>query len=200
MNKSIKLIERLEMFGWYEGRNITDQLTESKMIAIFPQNVLDIFYEYGSLKLESNAVFIDGRSFITEKLHFDTSVFFDVKVHTYFLTNLFKGGDRINFAIDSDDSYYYSTLIGKQLFCVANTLTGQGLFADSLGNIYKITDIPELCWVAENIVPALEKILLHNSIDDILILDESKILWKSKATKKKTYYPPLNIELNGNPW
>lgn len=111
--------------------------------------------------------------------------------------NIFDPSENIDIDND-DDEYYYSALIGRQIYFVAKLKENNKLMMDQDGRFYVHTFIPDFFWIANSPIEAFEQILF--GYKNATILHEESLKWIPPSGKEISYQPPLNNKLTKNPW
>ncbi|MBL7816594.1 MAG: SUKH-3 domain-containing protein [Saprospiraceae bacterium] len=195
-----KLFNKLKAAGWFEGRYIHSEKESTSLKEYFPTKILDFFREFGDLALKSDLSYI---SHGTECFYMDMNIYGISMLNSINDNSINEEDDRfnindpINFGEDAQ-YYYYSSLIGTNLFAVAGTKNSLGIYMDEFGNFYEITDITQLIWIANNPIDALEQLLYGTS--DALELNEERLEWMGRINEPLKYNPPINKNLTENPW
>ena len=176
--------------GWYEGRNIVSQLEPTPVYRIVPQSVINFVAEFGSLKINNDKA-LDQVDVV------GADYFNSLEVYNYLKLNSFNSSDRID-TTNENDEYYYSALIGKQIYYVARLKENNNLMMDEDANFYLLTFIPEFIWIANKAEEAIQCILF--GFNAPLLLNEQTLEWIPSLGEKLLYRPPLNNTLQINPW
>jgi hypothetical protein len=176
--------------GWYEGRNTGAQLEDTPVYRIVPQSVISFVTEFGSLKINNDKA-LDQVEVV------GADYFNSLEVYNYIKLNSFNNSDRID-TTNENDEYYYSALIGKQIYFVARLKEGNNLMMDEDANFYILTFIPEFIWIAKKAEVAIHRILF--GFNAPLLLNEQTLKWVPSVGEKLSYDPPLNDTLQSNPW
>jgi hypothetical protein len=183
-------IHVLKDAGWHQGRNIKSKIEDNPLYKLFPKNVQNFFCEFGGLTLHVENKFEIMAIYIN---HFSNP-----KAFEYYDSNTYRINDEIDLGKD-DLTYYYSTLIGLQLYPVAGLIEHNTVLMDENGNFYIIDFIPQLIWISNNTFDALVKIVLGSS--DISILNEHTLTWMAPVGKELNHILPLNpLFRENNPW
>lgn len=191
------LLEKLRLAGWYEGRNIKNEVNSPYNSLIYPSNVLNFFYEFGNLSVQ-NIPPVKSGYWRTPEINLS----FSARTYDYYHNYKIDTPDLYPIQKNTDDSeYYYSVLIGKQLYFVfgadkEDTL----LFMDELNNFYLIHyDIPCISWIGNNALEVLYNIFFGGFPN--LGLNEHILKWERLLSEESDYKPPINKDLNGiNPF
>jgi hypothetical protein len=175
--------------GWYEGRSIKSEIENTPFYKILPPKIQDFYCEFGGLKLhaenmlETMIIYID---------HFSNS-----RIIEYYNLETYKINDEIDFKND-DLEYYYSTLIGTQLYCVGGLIENNTVHMDENGNFYIIDFIPQFTWVSDNAFEALVKTVMGSM--DMYILNEHTMKWMPPRGKELPRPLPITPLYKDNPW
>ena len=189
LHKQNAIKDILKKSGWEENRNISNQIKHTTLYKLYPQVINDFISSFGGLKISKDKfeeISIIGIDFFINSTSFDN-----------YEENIFDPSKNIDTHND-DDEYYYSVLVGKQIYFVAKLKENNKLMMDQDGRFYVHTFIPDFFWIANNPLQAFEKILFGS--DDALILDEENLKWIPPIGKEISYQPPLNNKLTKNPW
>jgi hypothetical protein len=190
-----KLKEHLHKAGWFENRNIAEKISHLPLIGILPKSLQQLFFEFGGLTIQS--IFSNGE--LSQKIQFPDASFYNNPVLIeYYSNKLYTPDKQIDLTLGEDDPhYYFSVILGRSLFAVAN-LDEQGvMLVDEQLNVYEHNFLGDFLWVGKNIEQGLENLLFRSG--EMYILDEVKLTWKPLLDNVD--YPPCNPKLNGvNPW
>jgi hypothetical protein len=176
--------------GWYDGRSIRKNIANTLLYKIFPAKIQDFLSEFGDLKIHAENKI--------ETMTIDTSHMDSKKVFDYHHFNVYKIGDKIDLSEDKSLVYYYSTLIGTQLYPVAELIEQCTVMMDENGNFYIINFLPELISVSNSTSDALTKIIFGSR--GMAILNEDTLEWMPPIGKELEYTLPINPNLKINPW
>ncbi len=190
-----KLKEYLQKAGWFENRTIANKIAHLPLIGILPKSVQQFFFEYGELTIQST--FTNGE--LNQQIRFPDITFFSNPILIeYYSNDLYAINKPIDYSKgENDQHYYFSVILGRPLFAVAN-LDEQGImFVDEQLNVYEQNFLGDFLWVGKNIVQGLENLLFRSG--EMYMLDEAKLKWNPWIDNVD--YPNLNPNLNGvNPW
>lgn len=188
--------------GWYPGRDIRSQFVDKPLTQILPLIVLDAFAEFGDINLRSELLMDQKDISYKEEVLLSTDQFNHQSVLEYYNNYAFHGNESINtnLVIDGQaEAYYYSCLIGTQLYTLSNLLDNATMFMDKYGNVYKKNAIVELIWIAPDLLTGLKEILFGPEM--YLILNEERLEWMGERGASSDFTPPINKNLNGkNPF
>ncbi|MBF7089933.1 SUKH-3 domain-containing protein [Flavobacterium sp. ALJ2] len=188
-SKQNEIIDILKKVGWKETRDISSQIRNIPLYELLPQPVNDFISNFGGLKITKD---------VFEEINIIGIDFFNNSIASeYYEQNTFHPSKDIDIA-NKNDEYYYSVLIGRQIYFIAKLKEGNSLMIDEDGRFYLHTFIPDFFWISNNAIQAFEKILFGS--DDVLILDEENLKWIPPSGKEILYQPPLNNKLTKNPW
>ncbi|MEN2400000.1 SUKH-3 domain-containing protein [Flavobacterium sp. MC2016-06] len=189
-NKQNEIKEILEKSGWQENRDISNQIKNTSLYKLLPQAVTNFISSFGGLKISKDRfeeINIIGIDFFNSPLILES-----------FEENIYDPSKAID-TTNEDDEYYYSALIGKQIYFVAELKEGNNLMMDQDGRFYVHTFIPDFFWIANNPMEAFEQILF--GYKDAIILNEKSLKWTPPIGQELSYYkPPINNKLIKNPW
>lgn len=201
-----RLLEKLSEAGWYKGRKLFDiGQIDPFYCEYYPKNILEFICEFGSLELESDITFTqydDTGSNIGIKLEIKTVSGLDPIsiLQEYPKYNKNDNIDTSRFD-KGDTDYYYSTLIGTNLYYIAHIGRDySGLYMDEYNNIYCITHITDLCFLGNDIFNVFS-MLLHFEKLSYKVLNESKLEWLKSKDDLDAIQLPINESLRlFNPW
>ena len=190
------LLEKLKLAGWYEGRNVKNEVDSPYNSLIYPQNALDFFYEFGNLPIQ-NIPPLDSNLWRCPEMNFSFSA------RTFNHYQYYKDNTPDLFHIDKnfeDLDYYYSVLIGR-LYFIFQGDEDNALYIDELNNFYILSyHIPSISWIGNNAMEVLYNIFFGGM--PYLGLNEDTLEWELGFRSVATdYKPPINKDLNGiNPF
>ncbi|MCM0666538.1 SUKH-3 domain-containing protein [Flavobacterium tyrosinilyticum] len=189
MDKKELFKDALINAGWYEGRNIKNEIENNPLYKILPPKIQDFYCEFGGLTLHAEnsleTMIINIDHFRNEKV---------VECNNF---ETYRINDEIDFEND-DLEYYYSTLIGTQLYYVAGLIENNSVHMDENGNFYIIDFIPQFTWVSDNAFEALTKIVVGSAY--MYIFNEHTMKWMPPAGKELPHPLPINPLFKDNPW
>lgn len=155
---SEKAKEILKKAGWYEGRKIS--IEDLKLpYDDYPQSTISFLQEFGNLEgycEVQNYTSVVNKFFLLPETEID----------------LLEGDNYIP---------YYSSIIGKKLFPIGATDSGNGydICCDVDGRMYKIG---EYCfYIGKNLHEGIENILLMNTLNSLQLDDETGKWWNMKG-------------------
>ena len=128
----------------------------------------------------------------------DTSYLSNKDALDYQSSNIYKLHNKVDLSENRSLNYYYSTLIGIQLYPVAELIEQSNVFMDENGNFYTIDSLPQLSWISNETFDALTKITYGSK--DIPIFNEHKMKWMAPVEKELNHILPVNPILKNNPW
>lgn len=190
----LKIHDDLRNAGWYEGRNISTHFSELPATSLLPRKVMEMLSEFGGLTLD--AFDKDGK--LIQRIEIPTpEEFYSYYDEKRCLTENYFPGHTVDLKKGSeDDVYYYSVLLGVQIYPLADSAEGQ-IYIDEHGNFYELNFLNDFYWVGHDIFHGLEK-LLYGEGSALLLGGGKNIEW---IGEQKEYKPPLNQTLNGiDPW
>lgn len=176
--------------GWYKERSIKSKIKNTILYEIFPKKIQDFLCEFGELTIHAENK-IDTMIIDTEYLN-------NKKAFDYQSSNIYKLHDEIDLSDDRSQNYYYSTLIGIQLYPVAKLIEQSTVFMDENGNFYTIDSLPQLIWISNETFDALTKIIFGSR--DVAIFNEHTLEWMAPLGKELNKILPINPILKNNPW
>lgn len=176
--------------GWHKGRNIGSKIENTILYKMFPKKVQDFLCEFGDLKIHA-----DNK---IQTITISTNHFNNKEVFDYHNDNAYKLNDKIDLTDDRNENYYYSVLIGLQLYPIAKLIEQSTLLMDENGNFYVINFIPELIWISNDTFEALSKITFGSM--DVAIFNEHKMQWMVPAESNFLHTLPVNYIFKENPW
>lgn len=188
-NRQSEIKNILEKAGWEENRNISHQIKDTTLYTLYPQVINDFISSFGGLKLSKDnfeEISIIGIDFFINSTSFDN-----------YEENIFDPSKNIDTG-NEDDEYYYSALIGRQIYFVAKLKENNKLMMDQDGRFYVHTFIPDFFWIANSPMKAFEQIFF--GYKNATILHEESLQWIPPNGKEISYQPPLNNKLTKNPW
>lgn len=159
-----KILARLLEAGWFEGRNVLEELEFPN--ENYPINIKTFLQEYGLLKIQDVEYQNKYQKYIP----------------SFFETNPMIGDGHY----DSDGDFtYYSSILGKEIYNLGYySPDGYYICCDAKDRVYKIG---EYCfYVGKNLHEGIENILLMNTLQS-LQLDEDTGKWWNMEGK----YVPL---------
>lgn len=187
MNNNLTIV--LNEAGWYKNRTIKTQIENTILYKIFPKKVQDFLCEFGNLIIHAEDKL--------ETINTDTSYLNDTTLYNYYL-NSYQLDKKIDLTKNNDLEYYYSTLIGFQLYPVADLIEQSIVLMDENGNFYVIDSLPQLIWISDETFDALAKITFGTR--DIAIFNEHNLEWMAPIEKELNRALPINPILKKNPW
>ncbi len=190
----LKIHDDLRNAGWYEGRNICTHFSELPATSLLPREVMKILSEFGGLTLESFGK--DGK--LIQKIEIPTpEEFYSYYDEKRCLTENYFPGHPVDLKKGSvDNVYYYSVLLGVQIYPLAHSAEGQ-IYIDEHGNLYELNFLNDFYWVGNDIIHGLER-LIHGNGPALLLGGQTKTEW---IGPHQDFMPPLNEALNGiDPW
>ncbi|MDW8851245.1 SUKH-3 domain-containing protein [Flavobacterium sp. MMLR14_040] len=176
--------------GWYKGRTIKSKIENTILYEILPKKIQNFLCEFGELKIHAEnriATMIIDTGYLDNKKAFD-----------YQFSNIYKLDDEIDLSDDRSQNYYYSTLIGTQLYPVAKLIEQSEVLMDENGNFYIIDSLPQLIWISNETFNALIKIIFGSG--DVAIFNEHSMEWMTPLGKELNQNLPINPILKNNPW
>ena len=176
--------------GWYKGRSIKSKIENTVLYKILPTKIQDFFCEFGELTIHAENKI--------ETMIIDIEYLNNKKAFDYQSSNIYKLHDVIDLSDDRSQNYYYSTLIGTQLYPVAELIEQSSVMMDEHGNFYIIDSLPQLIWISNKTFDALNKITF--GLRDIAIFNEHTLEWMIQVGKKLEIILPVNPILKKNPW
>ncbi|MFH6989455.1 SUKH-3 domain-containing protein [Flavobacterium collinsii] len=176
--------------GWYEERSIKNKIENTIVYELFPKKIQDFLCEFGELTIHAENKI--------ETMTIDIEYLDDKKAFDYQSSNIYKFDDEIDLSEDRSLNYYYSALIGIQLYPVAELIEQSTVMMDEHGNFYIIDSIPQLIWVSNKTSDALAKIIF--GLRDIAIFNEHTLEWMTQKRKELDIILPKNSILKKNPW
>ncbi|MFK7061509.1 SUKH-3 domain-containing protein [Flavobacterium oreochromis] len=186
-----KIMEILYEVGWNEERSIESQIKDTELYKLFPKKVIDFILNFGGLKVGGNNLFEEVS--IVGVDYFNNS-----NVLEYIKENVFSPTEDI-ITSNENDEYYYSVLIGRQVYFVATLKENNTLMMDEDGRFYVHTFIPDFFWIANNPIDAFVQLLIPSN--NSVILNERSLQWLPPIGKELPLYElPLNNRLTKNPW
>lgn len=197
------LDELLSSANWFEGRNVSGQFSDSPLFEILPEKIIAAFSEYGDLKI-SQEVFVNEIEIkLLEFVNLNIErIFRDPKVLEYYKENMFdpkSGIKNDKWSTESDIEFYYSVLIGTQLYFISDMMDSNALYMDASGNVYMITFLNDLVWIDNNFRGAISKLFFGKNESYIFIAP--RMVWNGKDGDIKADFLPVNKYLNEkNPW
>lgn len=176
--------------GWHEGRSIKSKIENALLYQIFPAKIQNFLCEFGELTIHAENKI--------ETIIIDIDHLNNKKVYDYYSLNIYKLHDEIDLTENKDQDYYYSALIGAQLYPVAELIEQSSVMMDEHGNFYIIDSLPQLIWVSNKNFDALNKITF--GLRDIAIFNEHTLEWMTQVGKELEIILPVNPILKKNPW
>jgi hypothetical protein len=187
---NLKIIELLKQSGWYEGRDMSSHIKNSSWISFLPKTVVDFYSSFMDLTICSQTK--------TECLTVDkVEILSNFQIANYYLELKEKLSNEIDTSND-DDGYYYSILLGTQIFSIGMLTDRNILYLDKYGNFYMHTHINTFHWIANSTENAF--CYLFSGGGGSKILDESRLIWVQSKINPIDYIPPINEKLTENPW
>jgi hypothetical protein len=186
----------LKQAGWFENRS-EFIICYDQLVKILPEEVLRFISSYCNLKVQSFSP--DGKVW-QEIEFFPDTVFCDLYLKQGigdFKTDLLEKSDIIRG--NEDEVFYYSQLLGTQLYPVAD-LKEQGLLLiDCNANVYDRNFLPQLNWVGKGFEEGLMNTLFGTK--NYCALDDTNMVWVDRDGKLTDLDLPLNQNLKQiNPW
>ena len=191
------LLEKLKLAGWYEGRNIKNEVDSPYNSLIYPQNVLVFFYEFSNLTFQ-NILPIKSGYWVSSEISFS----FSARTYEHYQYCKTDAPNLFPIRKDTDDiEYYYSVLIGKELyFVLGGDREDTALYMDESNNFYLIHEnIPCINWIGNNALDVFYNLFFGGFPN--LGLNEHILKWDRLLSEESDYKPPINKDLNGiNPF
>jgi hypothetical protein len=182
--------------GWYPGRTI--QLPGNSLIAEqLPIAVKQFIAEFSGLNIRS---YFESNQLIQEIEILTAEDFFNLYTSDEFVSNKFSSELKVDITKgENDETYYYSALIGIQLYPVAHLREQGTLFIDEKNNVYELNFLPQLNWIGNGVLRGIETCLFRNN--EYMALDDINMIWITKDGNPSTLSLPLNEVLDSiNPW
>ncbi|MFK7033408.1 hypothetical protein [Flavobacterium oreochromis] len=184
-NKRIR--DFIEKNGWFESYEKSNELIKStRLIEIMPDAVIDFFSYYAGLKTG------------TLKLDKIEDVVSEENIN-YYLNLIDKGIDEIDKVLgDKNPQYYYSILLGVQIFSIGIFERIDVVYMDKYYNFYIHTELNTFYWIGNSIETAFCYIFWGEGA--VLGLDEESLSWVQSKITPTNHIPPINKKLLENPW
>lgn len=203
-NKNKRLLEKLNDAGWYKGRELFNiNQIDQIYCKYYPKNVLELICEFGGIELESDITFtyydtIDSSREIKTKIKTVSGLDSIPILQKY---PKYNKNDNIDTGRMSETDYYYSTLIGTNLYFIADIGRDySGLYMDEYNNVYCINHITNLIWLGNDIFNVFSS-LLHFEKSSHRELDEMRLEWLKNKDDLDNIQLPINDSLLlFNPW
>lgn len=188
--------EILRQAGWFENRR-EFMVCYDQFATILPKNVLHFISNYSNLKLQLYTP--DGK--LWQEIEFYSATVFcdlyirqkigDIKMEITEELDIKRGNE--------DEVFYYSKLLGTQLYPVAN-LREQGLLLiDCYLNVYDRNFLPQLNWIGKGFEEGLMNTLFGTK--DYCAFDDTNMVWVNREGKPTDLELPVNENLKQiNPW
>ncbi|MBE8723984.1 SUKH-3 domain-containing protein [Flavobacterium hungaricum] len=186
-----KVEEILIKAGWSKNRDITSQIQHAPLYKLFPKKIIEFITVFGGLQISRTPsieqIDVMGVDYLENTIIAD-----------FYKTNIFNASKDID-VTNEDDEYYFSVLLGTQIYFVGQLRENCSLFMDGDGRFYIHTFIPDFFFIADNAFDTFQKIFFGPN--DAVILQETTLEWIPSLGKELPADPlPLNKKLLKNPW